>query len=165
MLFSTYTACQRYLQMISFTTAIKFYSVITKQYSLQFCQKSPNYYIYGRQNSWSFQQFLPWDPRRYGHSYKILPGLWYDNHWNTQWTKLDSLSQMTYIAYIKVSHFSCHLCPFHREKALCLLHFKTRLTAQVTMETTGNCWLVDSFWNNITPRLLFIPQTSDYIDS
>ena len=35
--------------------------------------------------------------RGYGHNYKRLPGLWYDNQSETQWTKLDTLSQMTYM--------------------------------------------------------------------
>ena len=83
-------------------------------------------------------------------------------------------SESNDLTKIKVSHFSCHTYPFHREKAPCLLCLKARLTAQVAIETieiTENRWLVDSVifkiiynWY-ITARFLFISQTSGYIDS
>ena len=128
------------LNMI-FTIASKFYSVITIALNPVRSLLSIMFMTIRLPKAFESWPRMLNGLRRCGHSYRILPGLWYDNHWEMQWTKLDSCQSN------KVSHFSCHSYLFHREKALCLLNLKARLTAQVaieTTETTGNCWLVDS---------------------
>ena len=60
-----------------------------------------------------------------------------------QWTKLDTLSHMTYIVEIKKT--VSHVTFIHsREKKSPVSSVLERQTAQVAMETTGNYWLVDS---------------------
>jgi hypothetical protein len=84
------------LNMI-FTIASKFYSVITIALNPVRSLLSIMFMTIRLPKAFESWPRMLNGLRRCGHSYRILPALWYDYHWETQQTKLVTMSQMTWL--------------------------------------------------------------------